>query len=351
MANTTNYNWETPDDTDLVKDGAAAIRTLGSSIDTTTKALNPSTTLGDIEYRSATANTNTRLGIGTTGQVLTVADGVPTWATSDDANAIQNAIVDAKGDIVAASAADTPARLAVGTDNQRLVAASGETTGLKYVSDTQNTVIDAEGDLLVGDAADALQRLAVGTTGQVLTVDTAVDGKIKWATPAAATSGLTKVASGTFSVSATNVAVDSCFNATYKNYKVIFTITAATASPARWGLFMRLRTGGSDNTNNNYRYNNNQYDWSSGALEQDKNEDVSSAYVTSLDNGLTQLTFEVTNPYASNVTWVQGVASNKTAGGFANFMFNATTSFDGFKIQCDQASQLTGEYAVYGYEN
>ncbi len=81
MATTTNYAWETPDDTDLVKDGAAAIRTLGSSIDTTTKALNPSTTLGDIEYRSSTANTNTRLGIGSTGQVLTVSGGVPSWAT------------------------------------------------------------------------------------------------------------------------------------------------------------------------------------------------------------------------------------------------------------------------------
>jgi hypothetical protein len=81
MATTTNYSWVTPDDTSLVKDGAAAIRTLGSSIDTTTKALNPSTTLGDVEYRSATANTNTRLGIGTTGQVLSVVGGVPAWAT------------------------------------------------------------------------------------------------------------------------------------------------------------------------------------------------------------------------------------------------------------------------------
>jgi hypothetical protein len=80
MATTTNYGWTTPDDTALVKDGAAAIRTLGSSVDTTTKALNPSTTLGDIEYRSSTANTNTRLGIGSTGNVLTVAGGVPTWA-------------------------------------------------------------------------------------------------------------------------------------------------------------------------------------------------------------------------------------------------------------------------------
>jgi hypothetical protein len=82
MATTTNYGWTTPDDTSLVKDGAAAIRTLGSSVDTTTKALNPSTTLGDIEYRSSTANTNTRLGIGTSGQVLQVSGGgVPEWAT------------------------------------------------------------------------------------------------------------------------------------------------------------------------------------------------------------------------------------------------------------------------------
>jgi hypothetical protein len=81
MATTTNYGWTTPNDTDLVKDGASAIRTLGSSIDTTTKALNPSTTLGDIEYRSSTSNTNTRLPIGTTGQVLSVSGGVPAWTT------------------------------------------------------------------------------------------------------------------------------------------------------------------------------------------------------------------------------------------------------------------------------
>jgi hypothetical protein len=80
MATTTNYGWTTPDDTALVKDGASAIRTLGSSVDTTTKNLNPSTTLGDIEYRSSTANTNTRLGIGSTGNILTVTGGVPVWA-------------------------------------------------------------------------------------------------------------------------------------------------------------------------------------------------------------------------------------------------------------------------------
>jgi hypothetical protein len=111
MANTTNYNWATPDDTDLVKDGAAAIRTLGSSIDTS---------LVDL------------LG-GTTGQVLSKTSGTDmdfTWVDTDDANAIQNAIVDAKGDLVAASGADTPARLAVGNNGETLVADSSTSTGL-----------------------------------------------------------------------------------------------------------------------------------------------------------------------------------------------------------------------------
>jgi hypothetical protein len=82
MATTTpNYGWTVPTSTDLVKDGATAIETLGDSVDATVKALNPETTLGDIAYRSSTANTNTRLGIGTTGQVLTVSGGVPSWAT------------------------------------------------------------------------------------------------------------------------------------------------------------------------------------------------------------------------------------------------------------------------------
>jgi hypothetical protein len=70
-----------PTSTDLVTDLPADFEVFGQAVDTTTKALNPSTTLGDVEYRSATANTNTRLGIGTTGQVLSVVGGVPAWAT------------------------------------------------------------------------------------------------------------------------------------------------------------------------------------------------------------------------------------------------------------------------------
>ena len=119
MATTTNYGWTTPDDTALVKDGASAIRSLGTSVDTTTKNLNPSTTLGDIEYRSSTANTNTRLGIGSSGQVLTVAAGVPSWA-----NGFSNPLT-TTGDTIYSSSGSTPARLGIGTTGQVLTVSGG----------------------------------------------------------------------------------------------------------------------------------------------------------------------------------------------------------------------------------
>ena len=110
---TPNFNWPVPTSTDLVKDGATAIEALGDSIDAS---------LVDLKG-------------GTTGQVLSKTSATDmdfTWVTSDDANAIQNTIVDAKGDLIAASAADTPARLAVGNNGETLVADSAATTGLRY---------------------------------------------------------------------------------------------------------------------------------------------------------------------------------------------------------------------------
>jgi hypothetical protein len=120
MATTTNFGWETPDDTDLVKDGALAIRTLGSAIDTS---------LVDLKG-------------GTTGQVLSKTSNTDmdfTWVAQDDSNAIQNAIVDAKGDLITATAADTPARLAVGTNGQVLTADSTTATGLKWATAASGT--------------------------------------------------------------------------------------------------------------------------------------------------------------------------------------------------------------------
>jgi hypothetical protein len=89
MATTTNYSWSTPDDTALVKDGAAAIRSLGTAIDTTVftnagAAINKSIVdaAGDLIYGTAD-NTVARLALGTASQILRVNSGAtaPEWAT------------------------------------------------------------------------------------------------------------------------------------------------------------------------------------------------------------------------------------------------------------------------------
>ena len=199
MANTTNYNWETPDDTDLVKDGAAAIRTLGSSVDTTTKALNPSTTLGDIEYRSATANTNTRLPVGTTGQVLTVAAGVPSWATAT------------VGDITEVQA---------GTG---ISVASG-TGPIPVITNTVATAIDAKGDLIVGTGADTFSRLAAGTNTYILTADSAEATGLKWAAPAGGGGKVLQV------IQDTQTSATTSSSSTYADTSLSVSITPSSAT-------------------------------------------------------------------------------------------------------------------------
>ncbi len=61
----------------------------------------------------------------------------------------------------------------------------GGTSGTVTVTNSMATAIDAKGDLVPGTGADTFARLAVGANGTVLTADSAETTGLKWATPAA----------------------------------------------------------------------------------------------------------------------------------------------------------------------
>jgi hypothetical protein len=63
MATTTNYGWTTPDNTAYVKDGASAIRTLGSSIDTTLNSVTSGKNVGFSFINNSTFTSQTTYNI------------------------------------------------------------------------------------------------------------------------------------------------------------------------------------------------------------------------------------------------------------------------------------------------
>lgn len=273
---TTNFGWDIPQSTDLVKDGATAIAALGQDIDTA---------LVDLKG-------------GTTGQVLAKASGTDldfSWVAADDTNAIQNAIVDLKGDLIAATAADTPA------------------------------------------------RLAVGTNGQVLTADSTASTGLAWATVSG--SDIVRISTTSFSASSA-VNLNDIFSTTYKNYMIMFNITSASGTG---NLQSRMRVSGADNTTTNYY---SVYDYiaaSSATAGSTKKSAATEWQFTFVSDAQTAIPFTVSNPFETVQTFVAapdffaGDGYKVNAAGW----FSSVTSFTGMSF-FPTTGTISGEVTVYG---
>jgi hypothetical protein len=95
----------------------------------------------------------------------------------------------------------------------------GGTSGTVTVTNSMATAIDAKGDLIGGTGADTFSRLAVGANGTVLTADSAEATGMKWAS-AGSSGALTLISTTTLGSSASTITFSS-IPSTYTHLQII----------------------------------------------------------------------------------------------------------------------------------
>ena len=136
-------------------------------------------TTGDLLYASG-ANTLSKLGIGTSAQVLTVTGGVPAWGSAG-AGTVTSVAQSFTGGLISVSGSP------VTSSGTLALSVAGTSGGIPYFSSASTWATSAAltqyGIVYGGGAGAAPVATAAGTTGQVLTATTS--GAPTWATPAA----------------------------------------------------------------------------------------------------------------------------------------------------------------------
>lgn len=209
------------------------------------------------------------------------------------------------------------------------------------------TIVDAKGDIIAATAADTVARLAVGANNTVLTADSATATGLKWATPSAG--ALVYIDGASFS-GVSSRSFDNVFTSTYENYKVIVNFTKSTTGSMR----IRMRASAADNTASTYKSVASFQDANSSAAGFVKIFNGTTMDMPDLVDASVALTFM--NPQSTKYTTVnsENFLFRYTSGGaymgtFAG-IFDNTNSFDGFTM-FPVSGTMTGNIRIYGIVN
>jgi hypothetical protein len=203
------------------------------------------------------------------------------------------------------------------------------------------TIVDAKGDLIAATAADTVSRLAVGTNGQYLQADSTAATGLKWASVGGA--GIGFVSTDTFSA-VTTLSLNSKFTSTYENYRVYVDFTNGGGTQS---LLMRMRASGTDTTSSLYGYYSPVGTWSGSAAAEGRIGTVPPSGSTA------QIVMDVSRPFDTKITKITGLyvfTSGSSIGEVSQFamVLNNTTSYDGFTIYSG-GNSFTGRVTIYGY--
>jgi hypothetical protein len=178
-----------------------------------------------------------------------------------------------------------------------------------------------------------------------------------WATVGPSTpSGLAFITGAAFTTATSVSLPNDTFTSTYRNYRMIWTISAVTSDA---DFTMRLRAAGSDNTTANYGVSLGGITTNTSAFLGTSSSGATSWTVGEQDATLVRyvLVVDVLQPQVAEFTYLVGNLNyvNKAASsviaqsGTSSFL--ATTAFDSLTFISSVASSITGTYRVYGYSD